>query len=77
MGGLLFFTNILHKKWKLFFMIEPLISTLITFGSFFAIRYIHPNFVYFTMVSGILMYVSFYVMAIIIFRESIPLQNGI
>ena len=77
MGGLLFFTNILHKKWKLFFMIEPLISTLITFGSFFAIRYIHPNFVYFTMVSGVLMYVSFYVMAIIIFRESIPLQNGI
>jgi len=56
-------------------MIEPLISTLITFGSFFAIRYIHPNFVYFTMVSGVLMYVSFYVMAIIIFRESIPLQN--
>ena len=75
MGGLLYFTNILHKKWKLFFMIEPLISTLITFGSFFAIRYIHPNFVYFTMVSGVLMYVSFYVMAVIIFRESISLQN--
>ena len=75
MGGLLFFTDILHRKWKLFFMIEPLISTLITFGSFFAIRYIHPNFVYFTMVSGILMYVSFYVMAFIVIQESLMSNN--
>ncbi len=71
MGGLLFFTNIIYKKWKLFFMIEPLISTLVTFGTFFAIRYIHHDFVYLTMVSGVLMYLSYYIMAFIIFRESI------
>jgi hypothetical protein len=52
-------------------MIEPMASTLVTFGSFFAIRYIHGSFSYLTMVSGILMYASYYVTAIIIFRESI------
>ncbi|MBC8345592.1 MAG: hypothetical protein ISR82_05650 [Candidatus Marinimicrobia bacterium] len=71
MGGLLFFTDRLSKKWKLFFMIEPIISTMVTFGSFFAIRYIHPNFVYITMVSGVLMYGSFYIISFIILRESI------
>ncbi len=71
MGVLMFFTESLSNKWKLFFMIEPMVSTLVTFGSFFAIRYIDPNFVYLTIVSGVLMYMSYYIMAIIIFRETI------
>jgi len=71
LGVLIFFVESLRQKWKLFLMIEPLISTLVTFGSFFAIRYIHPSFVYLTMVSGVLMYFSYYVMAFFIFRESI------
>ncbi|MDP6339280.1 MAG: hypothetical protein QF842_03005 [Candidatus Marinimicrobia bacterium] len=70
-GALMFFTNSLPSKWKFFLMIEPLISTLVTFGSFFAIRFVHSSFVYVIMVSGILMYVSFYFMSYIIFKESI------
>ena len=71
MGLLMFFTESLSPMWKLIFMIEPLISTLVTFGSFFAIRFISRDFVYLTMVSGILMYCSYYIMAFIIFRESV------
>lgn len=71
MGVLMFFTDSLPAPWKLILMIEPMASTLVTFGSFFAIRYIHGSFSYLTMVSGILMYASYYVTAIIIFRESI------
>ncbi len=67
---LFYFTESLPEKWKIFFMIEPLISTLVTFSSFFAIRYLNPNFVYLTMISGGLMYGSYYIMAVIIFKES-------
>ncbi|MBT4809413.1 MAG: hypothetical protein HOB42_06150 [Candidatus Marinimicrobia bacterium] len=71
MGILMFFTESLPPKWKMILMIEPLVSTLVTFGSFFAIRYIHHGFVYLTMVSGILMYISYYIMAWIILKESL------
>jgi len=71
LGALLFFTETLSKKWTLILMIEPFISTLVTFGSFFAIRYIHPNFAYLTIISGVLMYLSYYIMALIIFKESV------
>lgn len=71
MGVLMFFTDTLSGAWKVFLMLEPMVSTLVTFGSFFAIRYIHESFSYLTMVSGILMYASYYIMAFIIFRESI------
>lgn len=69
LGGLFYFTSILGDGWKIFFMIEPLISTLVTFGSIWGIRYIHSGFSFVTMVSGILMYTSFYFMVSIIAWE--------
>lgn len=71
MGFLMYFTDTLNYHLKIFLMIEPLLSTIITFSSFFAIRYINPYFTYLTITSGILMYLSFYLVAFIILKESL------
>jgi Zn-dependent membrane protease YugP len=55
--------------WKFVLMAEPLFSTLITFGSIWGIRFIAPEFAYITMISGILMYITYYVMVGIMLYE--------
>jgi len=70
MGAILNFTSFLSPGWKNFFMIEPLISTLVTFASLWALRFIHPSFSILTLISALLMYSSFYIMAGLIIFES-------
>ncbi len=70
MTGLLFYFNsIIIGLWKFVLMAEPLISTLITFGSIWGIRFIAPEFAYITMISGILMYITYYVMVGVMLYE--------
>ncbi len=64
-GVIFYFNSVIGGFWKNFLIIEPLVSTLITFSSIWGIRYIHEGFVYLTVVSALLMYVSFYVMSAI------------
>ena len=62
--GLIFYFNTVIKGfWKKFFLTEPFVSILITFGSLWLMRYVHPSFIYLTIVSSLIMYLSFYVMA--------------
>ena len=61
-GLLFYFNSIISGIWKFVLMAEPLISTLITFGSIWGIRFIAPEFAYITMISGILMYLTYYIM---------------
>ena len=68
-GIIFYFNSVITGFWKNFLLIEPLISTVITFSSIWGIRYIHEGFVYITVVSAILMYVSFYIMAAISLYE--------
>ncbi|MCC7430915.1 hypothetical protein IT568_08745 [bacterium] len=68
--GLIFhFNTIVSGFWKSFLMIEPLISVVVTFGSIWLLRFVHPNFVYLTMISAILMYLCFYTMIFILIFE--------
>jgi hypothetical protein len=55
--------------WKLFFLVEPFVSVLITFLSLWGIRYVSDSFSYISMVFGILTYTSFYLMAWIILLD--------
>jgi len=71
LGGLTFFSSKLPTGWKTFFMIEPLVSVLVTFGSLWGLRYIHPVFGSISMLSGIIMYTSFYVIVFILLAELI------
>ena len=63
MGGIFYFNSIITGFWKTFFIAEPFFSILVTFGGIWLIRFIHPSFSYLVMVSGILMYLSFFIMA--------------
>ena len=68
-GIIFYFNSVITGFWKNFLLIEPLISTVITFSSIWGIRYIHEGFVYITIISASLMYVSFYVMSAISLYE--------
>ncbi len=69
LGGILYFSSLLGEGWKKFLMIEPLVSTFVTFGSLWGIRYIHSGFSFLTMFSGIFMYASFYIMVAFILYD--------
>lgn len=76
LGGILYFSSLLGEGWKKFLMIEPLVSTLVTFGSIWGIRYIHSAFSFLIMLSGILMYASFYIITALILYE-VLLKKGV
>jgi hypothetical protein len=61
--------------WKLFFLVEPFVSVLITFLSLWGIRYISDSFSYFSVVFGVLTYASFYFIALIVLLEVLVRQK--
>ena len=61
-GFIFYFNSRVKRFWKAFLMIEPFVSIVLSFGSIWLMRYIHPNFVYITIISAILLYLSFYTM---------------
>lgn len=68
-GIIFYFNSILSGFWKLFLMIEPLVSTIVTFGSIWGMRYISKEFVYLAAISSILLYISLFSMISIILYE--------
>ena len=61
--GLIFYQNsIIKGNMKKFLIIEPFFSIIITFGGFFILKYVTPNFVYAIIISSSLMYICFYIM---------------
>lgn len=65
LGGIFYFNSIVKGFWKMFFLIEPLVSTLASFLSMWGVRLLHENFIYITIISAIIMYFSFYFMVLI------------
>jgi len=61
-GLIFYFNNSITGIWKNLLMIEPLISSVITFGSIWLIRFIHPEFVWLTIVSSVLLYLCLFIM---------------
>ena len=68
-GGIFFFNSIITGSIKTFLIVEPFISIIVTFGGIWLVRFIHPGFSYLIILSGILMYLSFFIMASTIFYE--------
>ncbi|MCH7770305.1 MAG: hypothetical protein IIA49_04710 [Bacteroidetes bacterium] len=62
-GMIFYFNSIINGFWKAFLLIEPTISIVITFGSIWLMRYLHEDFVYLTIFSSIILYLSFFFMA--------------
>ncbi len=68
-GGIFYFNSLIEGKWKMFLIIEPFVSTIISFSSLWAMRFLHQNFVYVTAVSSTLIYLSFFIMVSLIIYE--------
>tara|TARA_Y100000590_G_scaffold331461_1_gene376620 strand:- start:1913 stop:2404 length:492 start_codon:yes stop_codon:yes gene_type:complete len=62
LGLIFYFNSIINGKWKAFIMIEPFLSTLITFLSLWMIRYIDTSFAYLVIASSGLMYICWFIM---------------
>lgn len=61
-GGIFYFNSILGGFWKMFLIIEPLVSTLISFSSMLGIKFIDETLVYVTIISAVLLYLSYFIM---------------
>ena len=70
-GVFFFFNSLITGMLKTFLIIEPFISILLTLGGIWLIRFIHSSFSYLIIISGILMYLCFFIMIITIFYELI------
>ena len=70
-GAIFFFNSIITGILKTILIIEPFISIIITFGGIWLIRFSHMGFSYLVILSGVLMYLSFFIMAFTIFYELI------
>ena len=69
MGGIFYFNSIILGKLKLFLIIEPFISTILTFLSMWLMRYINESFVYILIPSSFIMYVCWYIMIFVCIYE--------
>ena len=61
-GIIFYFNSQIIGRMKLFLMIEPFISTIITFGSLWLMRYTNDIFIYLVILSAIAMHICWYVM---------------
>ncbi|HED07581.1 MAG TPA: hypothetical protein ENI57_05645 [Ignavibacteria bacterium] len=70
-GFIFYFNSVINGSWKLFLIIEPLVSTIVTFGSIWGMRFITKEFVYLAALSSSLIYLSFFTMSTVILYELI------
>jgi hypothetical protein len=69
LGMLFYFNSTLAGFWKYVLMVEPFLSVLLTFSSIWAMRFIHPDFVFVTLISAFFTYAALFVMGIILLYE--------
>jgi hypothetical protein len=68
-GFIFYFNTIMKGFWKTFLMVEPFISTIVTFGSIWLMRFVNESFVYVVVISTVLMYICyFFMLAISLFE---------
>ncbi len=68
-GIIFYFNSIISGSLKLILMIEPFISTIVTFLSLWLLRYINDQFVYIVIISSLLMYLFWIIMILVCLYE--------
>ena len=61
-GIIFYFSGMKDGFFKKFMLVEPPLSAVISFGSIWGFRFIHPLFIYLTIASAILLYSSLFFM---------------
>jgi len=77
LGGIFYFNSIITGFFKQFLIIEPFVSTIFSFGSLWAMRFIDPAFVYITAISSTMIYLSYLIMASVVIYELSLKKNKI
>ena len=68
-GGIFYFNSSITGGLKTILIAEPFVSILTTFGGIWLIRFVHPAFSYLVIISGILMYGCYFIMAGVLLYE--------
>ncbi len=76
LGGIFYFSSVVKGFWKAFLMTEPLFSAIITWGSLWLMRFVHPGFVWLTAMSSVILYLSFFIMVGIVSYELLFKKSG-
>ncbi|MAZ68600.1 MAG: hypothetical protein CMG49_04440 [Candidatus Marinimicrobia bacterium] len=71
LGIIFYFNSIIIGKLKIFLIIEPFVSTLITFSSLWIMRYFNQSFVYLVILSSTLLYLCWIIMLFVSLYELI------
>lgn len=61
-GAIFYFNSVVTGFWKMFLICEPFISALLSFSSMWAVRFWGKGFIYITIISAVIMYLSFFIM---------------
>ncbi len=67
--GLFYFNSTISGRLKKILLVEPFISTWLTFASIWGLKYIDTHFVYLTFIAALLTYSSFFLLVIILIYE--------
>jgi len=61
-GGLFFFNSRIRGGLRTFLVLEPFVSTIVTFAGLWIMRFFLPGFVYVVILSSFLMYICYFIM---------------
>ena len=61
-GTIFYFNSTITGFWKYFIMIEPLISSIVTFGSLWLVRFVYPEFIWIALLSSVMLYLFLFIM---------------
>ena len=64
-GGIFYFNSLVNVFWKTLLITEPLISTVLSFGSLWLVRFFGSDWIYLTILSSVLLYSAFFIMVVI------------
>lgn len=71
LGIIFYFNSIIIGGYKKFLLIEPFVSIILSFGGIWLMRFVHQDFIYLTVVSSTVLYMSFFIMWITVVFELI------
>ena len=75
LGIIFYFNTTITGRFKTFLLVEPFVSTWLTFGGIWGIRYLHAGFVAVSLVGAILTYLSYYFVTAVIIIEMFKLKD--
>lgn len=71
-----FFNSVITGVLKNILIVEPFFSTVISFGSLWLVRFVSSDFIYLTIISAVLIYSSYFIMAGVSLYELIFTKSG-